>query len=382
MDFESNPPKAKIKNREIRYSSHRDAAIYTIYAHALSSRYEQHLYAHHIHGSVLAYRSGVGSNVDFAGSLFEEIRGRKNCTVICVDISGFFDNINHELLKLAIQKILNTRRLSNDWFSVFKSLTRYSFVDKRKLDVVLGRRAHAGRICSPAEFRSKVRPVIEKHRAPVGIPQGSPISGLLANTYMMNFDIVFGEFVKGHGGSYRRYSDDVAIVLPNSASKSAILMAMHTMLMHLNLYIKDSKTCETEFAACGSHLTYSGDRLQYLGFTFDGERILLRPESTKKFYERMKRNIRRYIKSAKAAGRPRGEIHQRVMIGRFTHWGDARNFVQYAYTASEKLNAPEIKRQLRRHVRIYQTYWDSYLNRIYGSPPSKAAPSPPGVGPP
>ena len=49
-----------------------------------------------------------------------------------------------------------------------------------------------------------------------GIPQGSPISGVLANIYMMEFDLAMKHLIEEeNNGLYMRYSDDIIIVLPN-----------------------------------------------------------------------------------------------------------------------------------------------------------------------
>lgn len=38
-------------------------------------------------------------NIDFANYAFKEIVSRGNCVALVIDIKGFFDNLDHEILK-------------------------------------------------------------------------------------------------------------------------------------------------------------------------------------------------------------------------------------------------------------------------------------------
>ena len=49
----------------------------------------------------------------------------------------------------------------------------------------------------------------------IGIPQGSPISGTLANIYMLEIDKIIAEYIDNLNGYYIRYSDDFIIIIPN-----------------------------------------------------------------------------------------------------------------------------------------------------------------------
>ena len=66
--------------------------------------------------NVIAFRKiteNVGSNkerslcnIDFAKNVFDFINEKKNCFVLCLDVSGFFDNLDHEILKSNWSKLL------------------------------------------------------------------------------------------------------------------------------------------------------------------------------------------------------------------------------------------------------------------------------------
>lgn len=87
------------KSRPIKYASHRDGCIYAYYTKRLQELYETRINALGIEQNTIAYRKGLGSNAHLARSAFDEIEKRGNCVAITTDISGFFDNIDHNNLK-------------------------------------------------------------------------------------------------------------------------------------------------------------------------------------------------------------------------------------------------------------------------------------------
>lgn len=364
IDFDVFPPLVKEKEREIKYAGHMDSAIYAAYAFALSEQYEDALAAMRVGHCVLAYRGGIGYNVPFAKSLFSEIRDRRDCLVICLDVSKFFDTLRHSVLKARLTRVLGCERLPDDWYAIFRRLTTFEHVDADDLKARLGK-PKGTRLCGIDAFRSVVRPMIRRNILGYGIPQGTPLSGLLANIYMMEFDAALDAWLVERGGSYRRYSDDIAVVLPTAAFESEFMEFVYAQAALIGLAINDDKTCRTQFLDQDGKLTASGDLLQYLGFTFDGADIRIRAESMKAFYARMKTNIRRYVRAAKRKGIESESIRKRVLIGRFTHWGDNKNFVQYAFRAADELQSPAIRRQLRNHVGIFDRYWALMIAKFY-----------------
>ena len=99
----------KEKERLINFPSHIDGNIYAYYSYLLSLEYEKYLNSNNLSGNIIAFRKVVYKenssksvsmcNIHFAKQVFEYIKQKKNCSVLCLDISGFFDNLNHELLK-------------------------------------------------------------------------------------------------------------------------------------------------------------------------------------------------------------------------------------------------------------------------------------------
>jgi hypothetical protein len=360
LDFTTFPWTTEEKPRDIRYAAHTDAAIYSRYAEKLSAIYEQRLKELGLSGSVLAYRSNIGFNVTFAHELFDEIRQRGACHVLCFDISGFFDNLNHKALKSRVTDLLGCDRLPNDWHNVFQTVTKYAYVDEKDFVPVLGK-PKGGRLCEIVTFRQKVKPLVRVNGTGKGVPQGTPISGLLANIYLLDVDRAVRAVVDAVGGSYRRYSDDICVVLPTTLDAAQFEADLVELMHGVGLELKAAKTSRTLFAGTfGGPLTWEGDRLQYLGFEFDGRRAVVRPQTVRNFYAKMKRGIRRTVKDAKARGvSDPAHIHLRVLMANFTHAG-RRNFVSYAYKAADIMKSPAIRKQVARHKRIF----DAYLARM------------------
>lgn len=357
------------KERPIKFGSHRDAALLEYYASTLSIKYERFLLTKKFSGSVLAYRKGTGNNVDQAKSLFDEIRSRKSCTAIAIDIKGFFDNIDHKVLKSCLQDVYGEPQLTKPAYKIFKRMTEFEWVESELLKLRLGARyGRLGRICSSKEFRDNVRRtkpnLINRNRTGIGIPQGTPLSGLYANISLATFDQEAHDHLQSVGGSYRRYSDDIAVLVPDSISPDDILLFLAGRLGAIGLKISEKKTEIRKFST-GSDGLSSDKPFQYLGFTFDGKRILIRQSSLTRYYAKMHAGITSKIRAAKNGRVDRDEIFLREPFKRYTHFGQRRNFPRYAYMAAEKMNSPQIRHQIRNHFTIFKKILRHYIDRAY-----------------
>lgn len=352
----------KDKVRPISYAAHVDSHIYSYYCHLLTPLYEEQLKKHGLHDSILAFRKLGKNNVQFAYKAFNDVKflaERFNgCTAIGFDITGFFDNLDHELLKKSWQQLINKDQLPEDHYAVYKSLTKYSKVDRKSLYRSLNISEHNPknnrfRICSPQEFRSLVRPngLIEKNTDKKGIPQGSPISAFLSNIYMLNFDKSMSEAVKAMGAIYYRYCDDMLFIVPTEY-ESSLAGFVRQKINDLKIDINPSKTEIRRFVIQPNRF-YSDKPLQYLGFLYDGEKILIRSAALAKYSERMRRGIR-LAKKTKIkrnrikifSGQKPTKLYKRKIYERYSHLG-GRNFITYAHRAAKFMNSSAIKKQLK-----------------------------------
>jgi len=346
------------KERPVSYASHVDSHIYAYYASLIDEKYEAYLKDFQYQEAVLAFRKLGKSNIHFAKDAFSAIKSMGDSDVITADISDFFGNLDHQLLKSAWCSILGLKKLPPDHYNVFRSLTKFSWVDRRNLYSTLGishnnPRNFGARICEPEEFRKVVRgcKLIQSNSDPRGIPQGSPISALLSNIYMTRFDEAMWSAVSASGGKYFRYCDDMLIIVPKGRGKDYLeLTRQLTDLYKLPLHPK--KTEERVFTRTANGLT-ADKALQYLGFMFDGERIILRSASLARYSDRMRRGVRlarATMRSRNNLRIERGEapipLRKRKLYKRYSYLG-RRNFVSYALRAADILGTNSIKRQVK-----------------------------------
>ena len=133
------------KSRPIKYSARRDSCIFSHYRELLRAVYETELSKRGIGDSILAYRRipkvgslGNKSSIEFAKESFDKICELQNCLVFALDISKFFDTIDHEKLKKVWADLLQLERLPHDHYRVFRAITNYSSVNREELYKVLG----------------------------------------------------------------------------------------------------------------------------------------------------------------------------------------------------------------------------------------------------
>lgn len=348
----------KPKNRPISYASHIDSHIYAYYAWMLSNRYEAALTVNDLENSVLAFRSLGKNNIDFANNAFEEIKKRKRCVAVALDVSGFFDNLDHQLLKQKWISILGETSLPRDHFSVFKSLTKYSYVHRDALYKKL-KISHQNpkngrhKICDINEFREIIRKdgLIVTHKDNKGIPQGTPISALLSNIYMIDFDSKAKELMSEIDGVYYRYCDDILFIANHEHQEMIHKFALEEIDKH-KLTINDKKT-EIRYFWQDGVIQKCDNSLQYLGFTFDGQRKLIRSAALARFSSRMKAGVRlakrtreKIKRLNERQGKPTKSLFKRKLYERYSYVG-RRNFISYGHRAAIVMKSDAIKRQLK-----------------------------------
>jgi len=339
-----------VKKRPIRIASHRDGYILAYYASVLAECYEKRIAGTALQEAVLAYRRGLGSSIDFAMAAFNEIESRAECVVFAFDLEGFFDSIDHKILKDQWCRTLDVKRLPADSFAIYRAITAYATVNREECLKVLGVAVGATiprPLCTPSAFHTKLRQakLVHTNDLPYGIPQGSPISAVLSNVYMVTFDVTLSTWANDNGGYYRRYCDDILLVVPPDKAavvSSVIAVALKGQGDHL--FLNDKKTTETHFKA---GRIAAGPVLQYLGFTFDGSVRLIRSQTLSKFWRRVVYGVRAARRRAKKSS-VSPHVYRRKLYRRFTHLGKS-NFLTYAKRAWTISDDKGIRRQVRRH---------------------------------
>ncbi len=353
------PVVKKVKERPIAYAAHMDSHIYAYYCSLLTELYEQKLSESYLSESVLAFRALGKSNIHFANDAFNEIRARGECTALAFDVTGFFDNLDHRLLKAAWAELVGGK-LSDDHFRVFKSITRFSWVEKEALYEKLGislnnPKVKNRRLCPPEQFRNNVRgaKLVCRNSAGKGIPQGSPISAILSNIYMLSFDREMLFFLAGLEATYFRYCDDILIIC-NLGDGNAIYDFVDVALKKLKLELQHKKTEVREFRRVAGVL-HSDKPLQYLGFIFDGVREYIRSASFTRYHQKLKKKVRlarqsmvRINKLRAARDEPPRELFLKSIHRGYSYLG-RRNFVSYGHRAARIMASKSIKKQLRSH---------------------------------
>lgn len=349
----------KEKIREISYAAHSDSQIFSYYSQLLSAIYEEKVAERELAKSVLAFRSLRKNNIHFAKQAFDTIRAMGECTAVAFDIKKFFDTLSHRILKLRWKELLGVAELPPDHYAVFKAVTKFSVVDRDKafgaLDVSVHNPRSGGRrrLCTPSEYRDLIRSanLIQTNFKGIGIPQGTAISAFLSNLYMLEFDSAALKFVHSHGGTYMRYCDDMIFIMPlgmRAPTEEFVLDELEKLKVEINA----EKTEVCDFILKGGR-QMSNRPLQYLGFMYDGERIVIRSAAFAKFSNRMKRGVslakqtmRRKNKIRKKLGVPERRLYLRKLLTRYSHLGK-RNFLRYGHSAAELMKSKAILKQLR-----------------------------------
>ena len=354
------------KPRELYYCSHLDRCVYQRYAFLLNCQYNIWACENNIDDVAIAYRDSLGkNNIDFAKDAFDAIRSFPQCFILVGDFTNFFDNLEHQYLKKMMCEVLGVERLPQDYFSVFKNITRFSSWDWKDIVKAAGeniaergvrKKINSKETVLTKEQFQKNKKDIKKNISGVGVPQGSPISAVLSNIYMIKFDKDIKRYVTSKGGIYMRYSDDFIIVLPYERDAeiadftSYIFSYVESMKGLIDLQ-KEKTSCYTY----KDEVIYEGDQpssINYLGFLFDGKNIRIRPRAITKYYHRMRRKANTIGPSNWTSSKGR-RISAKELYSIYSRNDEKQTFIDYARKAKGilKLNDQEANALIKHHKR-------------------------------
>src|ERR1700739_2949400 len=222
-------PKANGKLRPLGISTLRDRVCMTAAMLVLEPIFEADLPSEQY-----AYRPG--RNAQQAVVEVEELLFRGHPDVVDADLAHYFGSIPHTELMMSVARRIVDRRVLH--------------LIKMWLDCPVEETDQRGRKARTAEARDNRR----------GIPQGSPISPLLANLYMRRFVLGWKKLglERSLGTRIVTYADDLVILCKKGRAEEA-LQRLHQIMGRLKLTVNEGKT-----RIC----TVPEGEFDFLGYTF------------------------------------------------------------------------------------------------------------------
>ena len=161
--------------------------------------------------------------------------------VVDIDLAAFFDSVNHDvLMRLVAQRVKDKR--------VLKLIGKY--------------------------LRAGVMVEDVKQPTSLGVPQGGPLSPLLANIVLHELD----EYLQQQGRKFARYADDFGICVRSTSAAQRVKANVTRFLeQRLKLHINTDKS-----------RVVSHNELEFLGFCFRGTKIVWSEKALQRFKHRVR----------------------------------------------------------------------------------------------
>ena len=188
-----------------------------------------------------SYGFRPGRNAHQAVRQVRDYLREKYRVVVDIDLAAFFDSVNHDvLMRLIAQRV----------------------TDKCVLQLI-GRYLRAG-VIENGQWQAT-------HR---GVPQGGPLSPLLANIVLHELDV----YLTHCGHKFARYADDFVICVRSRRAAQRVRENVQRFLENrLKLHINVNKS-----------RIGTGNELEFLGFCFRGTRIIWSDKALHRFKHRIR----------------------------------------------------------------------------------------------
>jgi RNA-directed DNA polymerase len=222
-----------------------------------------------------------------------------------VDLSKFFDRVDHDILMARLSRHVSDKRLLK----------------------LIGRYLRAG-----VEIEGIRHPTSE------GVPQGGPLSPLLANVVLDDLD----KLLESRDMPFARYADDFVICVKSTSAGHRVMDWVKRFLVsQLKLVINEEKS-----------KVVKTNELHFLGFTFRGKKIRWSDKALSDF----KHNIRRLTKRSWGISMPRRYRELRLYI---------QGWINYFGLSEYYRPLPGLDEWIRRRLRMcYLKQWRKPRTRI------------------
>jgi len=242
------------------------------------------------HDAVKSVQKGIKDGYDYA---------------VDIDLSKFFDKVDHDLLMNRLGK----------------------WVADKQLLALIGK-----------YLRTEVSVKGELEATRCGVPQGGPLSPLLANIMLDDLD----RYLESKGYRFARYADDFVISVKSLEEGERIKAEVTAYLKTLKLPINTEKS-----------QVVSRKQLNFLGFAFKGKKIVWSPKSLANFKHRIR----------ELTGRSWGVswVYRYTKIRQYIQgWGNYYGLSEYYRPV------PLLDQWIRRRIRMcYLKQWRRIRTRIH-----------------
>jgi len=239
--------------------------------------------------------------------------------VVDVDIQHYFDGIPHDRLMRAVeQKVADGRVLE-----LLRSMLRQGVMEG-----------------------------LERWETGTGTPQGAVISPLLANIYLDPLDHLMEE----HGWAMVRYADDMVVLCRSQIEAEEALAAIQTWMETQGLTLHPEKTRIVDARERGG--------FDFLGYHFERGMRWPKPESVKRFRQKIKAKTRRTngetMEATIAAINP--IIRGWYGYYRHSHWTTFGNLDQYVRARLRSILRKRSGRKGRERSTDHQRWRNAYFD--------------------